>query len=161
MYFIGDESEYRKYREDCNKGKADVKDLPVRNLPMSYFPFFYANSEGSIDKMQRLVPLFENYTKSISKITDNDAKAAGYTIDTNELFSLLAQLEEEYQPFNRNNAKHISIVILVIWSAVLLCILKIVHSFFGTYYVKIIIGCIFLLLLVGVLWALFITNTVL
>jgi hypothetical protein len=160
-YFIGDEADYKQYREECNNGKADVSNLPVRNLPMSYFPFFYTNAESSIDKMQRLVPLFENYTKSISKITGDQATAAAYNINTDELFSLLAQLEEEYQPFNRNNAVHLSIVIFVIWSIIGILILKIINTFFKNYYVKIIIGCIFVLLLLGVIWALFVTNTVL
>jgi hypothetical protein len=175
MFFIGDASDYKKYKEACGSGKTDVKDLPVKNLPMSYFPFFYNTSESSVAKMQRLVPLFENYTKSLevqardsgtaqasgTAGTCKTEQAASHNIDTDTLFALLSQLEESYQPYNNNNAFHITVVVVLIWSLVAIALLKILHSYFKNIYVKLIMGCIFLLLLFGVIWTLFVTNTVL
>jgi hypothetical protein len=172
MFFIGDEIDYQSYQEKCNQGKTDVSDLPVRNLPMSYFPFFYNNSESSIDKMQRLFPLFENYTKSVAKMQGSSGSegatcsvdggtAASNNIDTDKLFGLLSQLEEPYQPYNNNNAKHITYVVFIIWGLLFFYFMKIVHTYLKSHYLKIIIASVFLLLLFGVLWTLFVTNTVL
>lgn len=165
MFFIGDKSDYDKFKSACADGKTDVRDLPVRNLPMSYFPFFYNTSESSVNKMQRLVPLFENYTKTQEIKAGNTGTCsttpASHNIDTDELFALLSQLEEPYQPYNQNNVGHITIVVLTVWGLVLLYLLKILHGYIREYYVKFILACIFLLLIFGVIWTLFVTNTVL
>jgi hypothetical protein len=168
-FFIGDKSDYEKFKSECTEGKSDVKDLPVKNLPMSYFPFFYNTSESSIDKMQRLVPLFENYTKSLAveanvaatQGTCPNSQTASHNIDTDTLFALLSQLEEQYQPYNQNNTRHITVVVIVIWSLVGFYILKILHGYLKQYYVKLILTCILLLLIFSVIWTLFVTNTVL
>lgn len=154
-FYIGSKEDYKSYIE-----RRSVADLPVRNLPMSYFPFFYNTNESSIAKMQKLVPLIENYTKKYGELDDGSATPVAYTIDTEKLFGLLSSLEEPYQPFNNNNAKHIMIVITFIWGIIALVVLRIIATFWGEYYIYFILICILILLVFAVIWTLFITNTV-
>lgn len=148
QFYIGNPEDYDTY-----KTSKYVGDLPVKNLPMSYFPFFYNNSESSISKLQRLVPLIENYTKT-------PGVDETYTIDTEELFKLLSLLEDPNQPFNTNNAQNITLMVLLIWFAIGMWILKVVSVYFENRYVFVIIFFIGILLVFGVIWTLFVTNTV-
>lgn len=154
-FYIGSKEDYSAYTTNHS-----VNDLPIKNLPMSYFPFFYNTNESSIAKMQKLVPLIENYTKKYGETDGTDNTTAAYTIDTEKLFGLLSSLEEPYQPFNQNNAGHILVVVTLIWGLVALGVMKIIAVFFGERYIYFILVCIFLLLIFGVIWSLFITNTV-
>jgi hypothetical protein len=153
-FYIGNKDDYQKYITDHS-----VCNLPVKNLPMSYFPFFYNTNESSIAKMKRLVPLIENYTKKYGETSDCQVTAA-YTIDTEQLFGLLSSLEEPYQPFNKNNATHIMIAITLVWGIVALGVLRVISMIWNERYIYFILGCILTLLIFGVIWALFITNTV-
>ncbi len=155
FYFIGNKGDY----EDFKNNTTDINNLPVKNLPMSYFPFFYNTSESSIEKLRKLVPLFETYTKT--SISSDTSQPANNTIDTEKLFGLLSQLEESYQPFNQNNVKHIFMMIIFLWMIVLLFVLKIFSALLGVYYTYFILGLIGLLSVIGVIWSFFITNTVL
>jgi hypothetical protein len=109
--------------------------------------------------MKRLVPLIENYTKKYGETSDCQVTAA-YTIDTEQLFGLLSSLEEPYQPFNKNNATHIMIAITLVWGIVALGVLRVISMIWNERYIYFILGCILTLLIFGVIWALFITNTV-
>ena len=152
IYLIGNRDEYSTYLANINKVDA----LPLKNLPVSYFPFYYNQNESSVEKMKRLVPLIENYTK----VSDADQKsqAAPYTIDTDKLFSLLTSMEEPYQPFNNKNIFHINIVIIIVWVIVGIYILKSMSYVFGEYYSYFIIFMIFILLAFATVWSLFITS---
>lgn len=150
IFFIGnDSSDYAEY-----KSGGDVDKLPLKNLPMAYFPFFYANNEASVDKLRSLVPMLENYSATV------DDKSVKYTIDTNKLMSLLSELEQPYQPYNTYNISHIYGVVLVFWLIVGFIFLYIVHSLAGPYYMYVIVGGIFILSLFGVFWTFFITNSI-
>lgn len=154
-FYIGSKEDYEVYTKNYT-----IIDLPVKNLPMSYFPFFYNTNESSITKMQKLVPLIENYTKKYGETDSSTQTTAAYTIDTEKLFGLLASLEEPYQPFNQNNAGHIMVIVTLIWGIVALGVLRVFAVFWGDRYIFFILGCILLLLIFGVIWTLFITNTV-
>jgi len=152
IYLIGNKDEYGTYLANIN----NVDALPLKNLPVSYFPFYYNQNESSVEKMKRLVPLIENYTK----VSDPDQKsqAAPYTIDTDKLFSLLTSMEEPYQPFNNKNIFHINVVIIIVWVLVGIYILKTMSYVFGEYYSYFIILMIFVLLAFATVWSLFITS---
>lgn len=156
LYFIGNEADYKTYLDN---GGKDVTQLPLKNLPMSYFPFFYNTSEASVEKMRKLVPLLENYTATKSQ--DQQNKAANYTIDTDMLFSLLTDLEEPYQPYNTYQINHIYIVVIILWLMVGIFFLKVFSIFLREYYIFFIVCMILVLLIFGVLWSLFVTNNVL
>lgn len=151
IFLIGNKDDWGVYQANVN----NVDALPVKNLPMSYFPFYYNESESSIEKMKRLVPLIENYTKVDG---DNKPGAAAYDIDTEKLFSLLTTLEESYQPFNNNNLKHIKIVVIAVWFIIGMFILKIFYYIFREKYTYFILFMILILLVMATIWALVVTS---
>lgn len=149
IFLIGNKSDFKAYEQNTN----NIDTLPVANLPMTYFPFFYNNSETSIEKMKRLVPLIENKTE-----IEVDGVVAKNTIDTDKLFSLLTNLEESYQPFNNNLIFHIKIVVIIIWFIVFLAILKYISYILGEKYSYFILFMILMLLIISTIWALAITS---
>jgi hypothetical protein len=151
QYFIGDKADYKDYIE-----KKDVTKLPLKNLPMSYFPFFYENSEVSIEKMRKLVPLLENYTKA--KDDYQQSNAANNTIDTDQLFDLLTILEEPYQAYNTYQINHIYIVVIILWIIISFYVLKIFNIWLRDYYTMFILCMILVSLIIASLWSLFVTN---
>ena len=172
ILLIGNQEEYSVYQTNPN----NVDSLPIKNLPMCYFPFFYNNSEMSIEKMKQLVSLNENYSKfsaeQLSKCYSDKTKTqeeiqacveatrqstAQNDIDTEKLFSLLTILEEPYQPYNNNNIHHIKICIVLFWILVALALLKICNYFFKDKYVYFMLFLIFLLLVMCTIWSLVVT----
>lgn len=149
IFLIGNKSDFKAYEQNTN----NIDTLPVANLPMTYFPFFYNNSETSIEKMKRLVPLIENKTQ-----IEDDGVVAKNTIDTDKLFSLLTNLEESYQPFNNNLIFHIKIVVIIIWFIVFLAILKYISYILREKYSYFILFMILMLLIISTIWALAITS---
>ena len=149
IFLIGNKSDFKAYEQNTN----NIDTLPVANLPMTYFPFFYNNSETSIEKMKRLVPLIENKTE-----IEDDGVVAKNTIDTDKLFSLLTNIEESYQPFNNNLIFHIKIVVIIIWFIVFLAILKYISYILGEKYSYFILFMILMLLIISTIWALAITS---
>jgi len=94
IYLIGRSEDYNSYLENT----LNIDELPIANLPMCYFPFFYNDNENSIEKMRRLVPLIENNSKNSvnggdgsTASTATDKVNAVNTIDTDKLFSLLSK----------------------------------------------------------------------
>jgi len=145
IYLIGNNEDIKDY-----KSSPDVSLLPVKNLPMAYFPFFYSSSESSIEKMKRLIPLFEGSDNRTSR----DDKSVKYTVDTDKLFASLAVLEENYQPYNNNNIYHITTVVILSYIIMMLIVLKIINYFFQSSYMYIISGMISILLIISLAWAL-------
>lgn len=148
IYLIGNQDDLMEFK----KNPDDINLLPVKHLPMSYFPFFYSSSESSIEKMKRIFPLLQNDEKIYN------GKKAEHTIDTDKLFSSLAILEESYQPYNNNHTFHITIFVIIMWYIGFMGGLKIVNYFFKTSYTYIISGAIISLLIISLTWALVITR---
>lgn len=144
IYLIGNKSDFEKYKENS----GDVNYLPIKNLPMCYFPFYYANKSLSVDKLKRIVPLLES----------SDTNGAKENINTEKLFQLLMWLEESYQPYNNNNIFHIKIVIIVVWILVFMFLLKLASFYLKQNYTYIILGIIVLLLIMSSLWALIVVS---
>lgn len=150
ILLIGNREEFKTYEQNM----YNIDALPIKNLPMCYFPFFYNNSEMSIEKMKRIVSLTENY----SKVEDEGFDTANNNIDTEKLFSLLTQLEEPYQPFNNNNVYHIKVFIIIFWILFAFAILKICYYFFKDKYVYFMVFLIFVVLAMSTVWSLVITS---
>lgn len=148
IYLIGNKEDYSVFESNANS----IDSLPVKNLPMSYFPFFYNNSEMSLDKLKQVVPLFENYTK-----TESD-QASKHTIDTENLFELLTKLEEPYQPFNNNNISHIRAFVIVVWIMIGFLFLKMMQYFLKDRYIYFILVMVLALLFMSTVWALVMTT---
>lgn len=152
IYLIGNKSDFKAW--EMNTNNTDI--LPVQNLPMTYFPFFYNNSESSIEKMKRVVPLIKPDDSSVPGHAKESV--AKNNIDTDMLFTLLTNLEESYQPFNNNLIFHIKVVVFVIWSLVFLGLLKIAAYSLGNKYSYFILFMIMMLLFISTIWALVITS---
>ena len=151
VFLIGNPDDWGVYQANLN----NVDALPLRNLPVSYFPFYYNEIESSVEKMKKLVPLLENYTKVNGKDKED---AATYDINIDQLFSLLTTLEEPYQPFNSNNVKHIRNVVVISWAIIIFLILKLLHYFIGDKYTYFILFMIVLFLIIATIWALVVTS---
>lgn len=149
IFLIGNKEDYSVFEANAN----NIDALPIKNLPMTYFPFFYNNSEMSLEKLKRIVPLMENYTE-----TKDDNGAAKHTIDTEQLFSLLTILEEPYQPFNNNNIFHIRLFISIVWILLGFMTLIMLSFYFQDKYTYFILFMILLLLIVSTIWALVVTT---
>jgi hypothetical protein len=152
IYLIGNKDEYDVYEQNIN----NIDALPLKNLPSSYFPFYYNQSESSIKKLEKLVPLMENYTR----VSDADKKedSAAYTINTDTLFSHLTSLEEAYQPYNNKNIFHITVVIVITWTIIGIYLLKMLYFVFGENYSYFVAFMIFVVLVIATVWSLFITS---
>lgn len=148
IYLIGNKEDYSVFESNANN--IDV--LPIKNLPMSYFPFFYNNSEMSLDKLKQIVPLVENYTET------NDENSSKHTVDTEKLFGLLTKLEEPYQPFNNNNIQHIRTFITIVWILIGFLLLKLLNSLFKDKYIYFILVMVLILLFMSTMWALAVTT---
>ena len=46
IYLIGNNDDFTIYKNNPN----DVNTLPIKNLPMTYFPFHYTDMETSIER---------------------------------------------------------------------------------------------------------------
>jgi len=149
IYLIGNQDDIKEYKSN----PEDITLLPVKNLPMVYFPFFYSSSESSIEKMKRLLPLFEGGGGETSR-----DKSVQHTIDTDKLFASLAVLEEKYQPYNNNNTFHITTFVLISYIIMSFIILKIVNYFFTGSYIYIITGMIGIMLIISLTWALVVAG---
>ena len=151
IFMIGNKDDFVEFEK--NPKNTDL--LPVQNLPMSYFPFFYNKQESSLEKMKRLVPLFETNSDikegTVGSIAEN-------TIDTETLFVLFTTLEDSYQPFNNNYIFHINIVIVSFWVMFLYLLLMVVSYFSERYYSYLIVIAIALLLVIASMWALIVTS---
>jgi hypothetical protein len=161
IYLIGRSEDYNSYLENT----LNIDELPIANLPMCYFPFFYNDNENSIEKMRRLVPLIENNSKNSvnggdgsTASTATDKVNAVNTIDTDKLFSLLTNLEESYQPFNNNNIYHIKVFIFIVWIVLGFSFLRIISYLMESNYIYFILFLIISLLVISILWALLVTS---
>jgi len=152
FFLIGNETDYSNFKQNTN----NIDNLPVKNLPMTYFPFYYNNSETSIQKMNRLVPLIKNNIKTKENV--DGAQETPNTIDTDKLFLLLTNMEESYQPFNNNLIFHIKMFIIVIWILLFLGILKLVAYYLNENYSYFIIVMIILLLVMATIWTFVVTS---
>jgi hypothetical protein len=149
IFLIGTKEDYSVFEANPN----NVDTLPIKNLPMSYFPFFFNNSEMSLEKLKKIVPLVENYST-----TKDENLSVKYTIDTEKLFNLLTILEEQYQPFNNNNIYHIRVFISIIWVVIGFAILKCLNYYLKDKYTYFILFLILMLLVISTIWALVITT---
>lgn len=151
FYLIGNQSDFKAWERNTN----NIDILPIANLPMTYFPFFFSNSELSVEKLKRTVSLEKNSSLLSSGV---DGNVAENDIDTDHLFTLLTNLEESYQPFNNNLIFHIKIVVFFIWSMVFLGLLRITAYTLGGRYSYFILFMIMMLLIISTIWALVITS---
>lgn len=155
-YLIGNKEDYSSYLSNPN----DIDFLPIKNLPLTYFPFYYNKSETSKEKISRLVPILEDYFGKNTGITNSvygsDGKSENVNLD--KLFTILTNIEQPYQPFNNNNIYHIRIVIIIFWIFIGFYILKVLYNNFPEKYTYIIGISIVLLLIMGLTWALVITS---
>lgn len=152
FFLIGNETDYSNFKQNTN----NIDNLPVKNLPMTYFPFYYNSSETSIQKMNRLVPLIKNNIKTKENV--DGAQETPNTIDTDKLFLLLTNMEESYQPFNNNLIFHIKMFIIVIWILLFLGILKLIAYYLNENYSYFIIVMIILLLVMATIWTFVVTS---
>tara|TARA_B100000795_G_C22805353_1_gene444497 strand:+ start:4856 stop:5356 length:501 start_codon:yes stop_codon:yes gene_type:complete len=159
VYLIGNRNEYNDYLN--NKNNIDY--LPMKNLPIVYFPFHYNNNENSINNIKRYAPIIDN---SLTLSTDSlevrcdESESSVKCSSTDKLFNTLSNIEEEWQPYNNNNLKLILIIIIILWIIIFFMILKTIYYILGetTRYTYFIIILLIILLIMSSIYALIITG---
>ena len=161
MHFIGKDSDINnnKYINKC-----DSIYLPINNLPCVYFPFYYDNTENSVNNIKNLVPILQSYSlplpqsSSTCKISGDTVNHKNVLIDIDDLLSKISNIVEDYQQYNKKNIFHMTLSIFIFWIIIFLFILKIIYNKYNGMYTYIIIGLTICLLLFASIWALVITS---
>ncbi len=161
IYLIGNSEEYNDYLENIE----DINKLPIKNLPVVYFPFNYDSKNDTLDNINFFIKVVDNKKNIIEKISpdteyscdnnnDNKVKCSNLT----NLFNLIRNMEAEWQPYNNNNMKVIMYILLIVWGIILLLLLKFIQQLLGAFYSKFILIVIGILLLIAILYSLIITG---
>tara|TARA_B110001450_G_scaffold190944_1_gene179111 strand:+ start:854 stop:1336 length:483 start_codon:yes stop_codon:yes gene_type:complete len=158
MYLIGNSENYQEYL----KNPDNINYLPLNNLPVIYFPFDY-NKKGNDTTLNIFSTIVDNNSNIIEKINTTEYKCDG---DNNvkcsnikKLYNNISTLEESWQPYNNNNITTISNILIIFWLLLILIILKVIHYYFSENYTIIMITAISIILLIGLIYALFLTNS--
>jgi hypothetical protein len=159
MYLIGNTENYQEYLKNID----NINNLPLNNLPVVYFPFDYNNkgNDTSINIFAKIVDDNSNIIEKVNPTTaynctdgENNVKCS----ELKELYNSISILEEKWQPYNNNNIKTITNIIVIFWLILIFVVLKILHYYFKEKYSILIILLIVLVLLVGLIYALFLTS---
>jgi hypothetical protein len=177
MYLIGNSENYEEYLKNID----NINYLPLNNLPVVYFPFDY-NTKESVTTLNIFSSVVDDNANIIEKVDasnsynchDNanmiekvDAINRYNCDDKNknvkcfgikELYNSISILEEPWQPYNNNNIKTITNILIVFWLLVIFIILKILYYYFQENYSILMMSLISLTLLIGLIYALFLTN---
>lgn len=161
MYLIGNSENYEEYLKNID----NINYLPLNNLPVVYFPFDYDTKE-SVTTLNIFSTIVDENSTIIEKVDavytcDND------DIDKNvkcsnikDLYNSISTLEEPWQPYNNNNIRTITNILIVFWLLVIFIILKILYYYFEEKYSILMIILISLTLLIGLIYAIFLTNNI-
>lgn len=158
MYLIGNSENYQEYLKNID----NINYLPLNNLPVVYFPFDYDTKENvtTLNIFSTIVDENSNIIEKVDAINykcddvDKNVKCS----NIKELYNSISTLEEPWQPYNNNNIKTITNILIVFWLLVIFIILKILYYYFQEKYTILMIVLISLTLLIGLIYALFLTN---
>tara|TARA_B000000477_G_scaffold52176_2_gene43910 strand:+ start:88411 stop:88890 length:480 start_codon:yes stop_codon:yes gene_type:complete len=157
MYLIGNSENYQEYL----KNPDNINYLPLNNLPVVYFPFDY-NNKGNETTLNIFSTIVDNNSNIIEKINPSEYKCDDDNVkcsNIKNLYNNISTLEESWQPYNNNNIRTISNILIVFWLLLIFIILKILHYYFSEKYSIIMISAISIILLIGLIYALFLTNS--
>ena len=160
MYLIGNSENYQEYL----KNPDNINYLPLNNLPVVYFPFDY-NNKGNETTLNIFSTIIDDNSTIIEKIDTEHYKCdAGNDKNVKcsnikDLYNNISTLEESWQPYNNNNILTISYIIIVFWLLLIFIILKLLHYYFSEKYTIIMISAISIILLIGLIYSLFLTNS--
>ena len=158
MYLIGNSENYEEYLKNID----NINYLPLNNLPVVYFPFDYDTKENvtTLNIFSTVVDENSNIIEKVDAINykcddvDKNVKCS----NIKELYNSISTLEEPWQPYNNNNIKTITNILIVFWLLLIFIILKILYYYFEEKYTILMIILISLTLLIGLIYALFLTN---
>lgn len=158
MYLIGNSENYEEYLKNID----NINYLPLNNLPVIYFPFDYDTKEN-VTTLNIFSTIINENSNIIEKVDPINYKCDD--IDKNvkcsnikELYNSISILEEPWQPYNNNNIKTITYVLTIFWLFLIFIILKILYYYFEEKYTILMIVLISLILIIGLIYALFLTN---
>jgi hypothetical protein len=157
MYLIGNSENYQEYL----KNPDNINYLPLNNLPVVYFPFDY-NSKGNETTLNIFSTIVDNNSNIIEKINPNEYKCDDNNVKCSNiktLYNNISTLEESWQPYNNNNIRTISNILIIFWLLLIFIILKVLHYYFSEKYSIIMISAISIILLIGLIYSLFLTNS--
>ena len=150
IYLIGNSSEYNDYLDN-----KSIEKLQLKNLPVVYFPFYYDSNENVKDNLKKFTNIiYSNTSCKYKELEEGDI----FCNNANELFNQISILEEEWQPFNKNNIKIISGIIISLWIIILFITLKVIHYYFSYNYTNIILISTIILLFIGIIYSFVFTS---
>lgn len=162
MYLIGNSENYEEYLKNID----NINYLPLNNLPVVYFPFDYDTKE-SVTTLNIFSTVVDDNANIIEKIIEK-IDAESYKCDDEnknvkcsnikDLYNSISTLEEPWQPYNNNNIRTITNILIVFWLLVIFIILKVLYYYFEEKYSILMLILISLTLLIGLIYAIFLTN---
>jgi hypothetical protein len=159
MYLIGNSENYEEYLKNID----NINYLPLNNLPVVYFPFDY-NTKENVTTLNIFSTVVDDNSNIIEKINPDDeynCKKEDKNVKCSyikDLYNSISTLEESWQPYNNNNIRTITNILIVFWLLVIFIILKVLYYYFEEKYSILMITLISLTLLIGLIYALFLTN---
>lgn len=160
MYLIGNSENYEEYLKNID----NINYLPLNNLPVVYFPFDYDTKE-SVTTLNIFSTIVDKNSNIIEKVDAVNYNCDNDDINKNvkcsnikDLYNSISTLEEPWQPYNNNNIRTITNILIVFWLLVIFIILKVLYYYFEEKYSILMIILISLTLLIGLIYALFLTN---
>lgn len=158
MYLIGNSENYEEYLKNVD----NINYLPLNNLPVVYFPFDYDTKE-SVTTLNIFSTVVDDNANIIEKVDAVNYKCGDKNknvkcSEIKELYNSISILEEPWQPYNNNNIRTITIILFVFWLLLIFIILKLLYYYFEEKYSIFMITLISLTLLIGLIYAIFLTN---
>tara|TARA_B110000858_G_scaffold2862_1_gene3311 strand:+ start:2848 stop:3345 length:498 start_codon:yes stop_codon:yes gene_type:complete len=158
IYLIGNSENYQEYLNNVD----NINFLPLNNLPVVYFPFDF-NNKGNTTSINIFSTIVDEKSSIIEKIDPNTQYKCGpdkniKCSNIKDLYNSISTMEETWQPYNNNNVKTISNIIMIFWLLLTLLILKLLHYYFKEKYSIIMILLISVILIIGIIYAIFLTS---
>tara|TARA_B110001450_G_scaffold106122_1_gene100447 strand:+ start:1132 stop:1635 length:504 start_codon:yes stop_codon:yes gene_type:complete len=161
IYLIGNSENNEEYLKNID----NINLLPLNNLPVIYFPFDFNNktNDTSINIFATVIDEKSNIIEKISGANEYKCDKRGDNenikcSNIKELYNSIATMEESWQPYNNNNIRTISNIIIIFWFLLAFLILKILHYYLKEKYSIMMIILISIILSIGLIYGLFLTK---
>ena len=157
IYLIGNSETYKDYLDNLD----NINYLPIENLPIVYFPFEYNNGKYNLNVFSKIVNEDDTIIDKIDAtdeyncVDSNNVKCS----NIEKIYNNIAILEEEWQPYNRNNITIIYYVICIIWLIIIFILLKLINIYLNDKYTLFILSSISFLIIISLIYGIFLSNT--
>ena len=157
IYLIGNSETYKDYLDNLD----NINYLPIENLPIVYFPFEYNNGKYNLNVFSKIINEDDTIIDKIDATDEYNCENSNSAKCSNieKIYNNIAILEEEWQPYNKNNITIIYYVICIIWLIITFILLKLINIYLNDKYTIFILSCISILIILSLIYGIFLSNT--